>query len=206
VFDITSTGKLTIVSLDSVGGTIGWRVAGNGGHDLKSVRANGASQYGIQINSDSNNVSWNDVSGNGPGAGIQVNGKSNILKGGTVGPNTGDGVQLVGDSNSLSGATIESNTGSGVVVTGNSNQIKSNKANLNGTTINDDGFKNAAGAGNNYSGNSSNTGGKENTGAEYSFVTAGVNGNGNRADGVNVPKTSVPTKCPDFAQANTVCE
>ena len=32
VWNITSTGKLTIVGPDSVGGTIGWLVAGNGGH------------------------------------------------------------------------------------------------------------------------------------------------------------------------------
>ncbi len=80
-------------------------------------------------------------------------------------------------------------------MTGSNNLIKSNKASLNDL----DGFDNAAGAGNNYSGNSSNTSGKENSGAEYSFVTAGVNGGSNRADGINVPKTSVPTKCPDFA-------
>ena len=88
-----------------------------------------------------------------------------------------------GNSNTLSGATVEGNTGWGVVVVGNNNQIKSNKANSNGS----DGFRNHAGTGNTYSGNSSNTGGKENGGAEYNFITTGVNGGSNRADGVNVP-------------------
>ena len=109
VWNITSTGKLTIIGPDSVGGSIGWRVAGNGGHNLKSIRANGASQYGVLITSNSNSVSWNDVSGNGNGTatrGIRVEGGTNTLKGGTVGPNNGDGVQLIGSSNNLSGSTI----------------------------------------------------------------------------------------------------
>ena len=159
-------------------------------------------RWGIRINSNGNNVSWNDVSGNGGPGGILVAGNSNTLKGGTVGPNNGDGIKITGSSNTVSGATVDSNTGNGVFVSGGSNQIKSNKANLNGA----DGFQNFGGASNKYSGNSSNTGGKENAGAEYRFVTAGVNGGSNRADGVNVPKTSAPTKCADFAQAGTVCE
>jgi hypothetical protein len=132
VWNITSTGKLTIVGPGSVGGTIGWWLQ-TPTHTLKSVRANGASQYGILIGSNSNSVSWNDVSGNGPGAGIRVTGSSNTLKGGTVGPNTGDGVQLIGNSNTLSGATIRNNTGNGVLVAGTGNQVKSNsRVNLNG--------------------------------------------------------------------------
>jgi hypothetical protein len=204
VWNITSTGKLTIVGPDSVGGTIGWLLANASGgpHTLKSVRANGASIWGIRINSNGNSVSWNDVSGNGGPGGILVAGNSNSLKGGTTGPNNGDGIKITGNSNTVSGATVDGNAGNGIVVSGGSNQIKSNKASLNGG----DGFQNAGGAGNNYSGNSSNTGGKENTGAEYRFVTAGVNGGSNRADTINVPKTSIPTKCPTFAQAGTVCE
>ena len=185
VWNITSTGKLTIQGPDSVGGTIGWLIANPSGgpHTLKSVRANGASIWGIRINSDKNSVSWNDVSGNGPPGGILVVGNSNILKGGTTGPNTGDGIKVTGDSNTVSGASADGNSGNGIVVSGNSNQIKSNKASLN----TGDGFQNAGGTSNKYSGNSSNTGGKENVGAEYRFVTAGVNGGSNRADGTNVP-------------------
>jgi hypothetical protein len=200
VWNITSTGKLTIVGPDSVGGNIGWWVQGNGGHTLKSVRANGASQYGILVASNTNNVSWNDVSGNGPGAGVRVTGNSNILKGGTVGPNNGDGVQLVGNTNTLSGATVESNTGNGVVASGNTNSIKSNKANLNGL----DGFNNAGpGTNNKYTGNSSNTGGKENGLAEYRFLTTGLDGGSNRSNGVGVP--SAAQGCPTFI-AVAVCD
>jgi uncharacterized repeat protein (TIGR01451 family) len=135
VWNITSTGKLTISGADSVGGSIGWRVAGNGGHNLKSIRANGATKYGVQIVSSSNSVSWNDVSGNGTAisdAGIRVEGSSNTLKGGTVGSNKGDGVQLIGNSNTLSGSNIVSNTGNGVLVTGSTNKVDSNgRINLN---------------------------------------------------------------------------
>jgi hypothetical protein len=198
VWIVSSTGHLTIVGPDSVGGTIGWWLQ-TPNQTLKSVRANGASQYGILIDSNGNNVSWNDVSGNGPGAGVRVTGSSNILKGGDVGPNTGDGVQLLGNSNTISGATVESNTINGILVLGGSNQIKSNRVNLNTA----DGLKNAAGAGNNYSGNSSNTGGKENGGAEYRFVTTGVDGGSNRADGVNVPAAA--KGCTSF-NAGQVCE
>ncbi len=93
------------VGPDSVGGTIGWLIANASGgpHTLKSVRANGASIWGIRINSNGNNVSWNDVSGNGGPGGILVAGNSNILKGGTDGPNNGDGVKITGNSNSLRG-------------------------------------------------------------------------------------------------------
>jgi hypothetical protein len=132
VWNVTSTGKLTIQGPDSLNGTIGWRVE-NGPHDLKAVRANNATQYGILVISNGNSVSWNAVAGNGPGAGIRVEGATNILKGGTVGPNNGDGVQLIGNTNTLSGATIQSNTGNGVLVAGNFNTVKSNsRINLNG--------------------------------------------------------------------------
>ena len=198
VWDITSTGRLTIQGPDSVGGTIGWYVhnASGGPHTLKSIRANDASDYGVLIASNGNDVSWNDVSGNGTG--VRVTGSSNKLKGGDVNSNKGNGVELAGNSNELSGATIEGNTGNGIVATGNTNLIKSNKTNLNGG----DGIK-SVGTGNKYSGNGSNTGGKENTGFEYSFVAAGTNQGSNRADGVNVPTAG---KCPNFAAAGSFCE
>jgi hypothetical protein len=201
VWNITSTGKLTIQGPDSVGGTIGWLIANlsGGPHTLKSVRANGASVWGIRINSNGNNVSWNDVSGNGPPGGVLVVGSSNILKGGTTGPNTGDGIRITGNSNNLSGATADSNTGNGINVSGNTNTIKGNKASLNSG----DGFANPSGTSNNYSGNSSDTGGKDNGGAEYRFGTAGVNGGSNRANGINVPSAG---HCPTFPTAGSVCD
>lgn len=136
VWSITSTGKLTIIGPDSVGGSIGWSVGGSGSHNLKSVRANGASLDGILVTSNGNSVSWNDVSSNGNGtataAGIRVTGSSNILKGSTVATNNGDGVQLAGGSNNLSGATIRNNTGNGVLVSATLNTVSSNTVNQNG--------------------------------------------------------------------------
>jgi hypothetical protein len=136
VWNITSTGKLTIIGPDSVGGSIGWSVGGGGSHNLKSVRANGASLDGILVTSNGNSVSWNDVSSNGNGtataAGIRVSGSSNILKGSTVATNNGDGVQLAGGSNNLSGATIRNNTGNGVLVSATLNTVSSNTVNQNG--------------------------------------------------------------------------
>jgi parallel beta-helix repeat protein len=152
VWDITSTGKLTIIGPDSVGGSIGWRVAGNGGHKLGSIRANGASLYGVLVVSNGNSVSWNNVGGNG--VGIRVEGNLNTLKGGTVDYNAGDGVQLIGNSNTLSGSNIASNSGNGVLVQGTGNTVKDNgrinQNSLNGILV--------TGGGNTLSGNASESG------------------------------------------------
>jgi len=211
VVDITSTGELTIVSLDTVGGTDGWRVAGNGGHSLKSVRANGASQYGIRVISSNNDVSWNSVGGNGGGiangAGILVEGHTNDLRGGTLTGNIGDGVQITGNNNNFQGATIESNTGNGVHVSGTGNTIKGNKANKNAGA----GFKTAASAtgskfGSNASNQSSQGGFKENGGPEYDFdflSTPVTNLGSNRADNVSIPTA---TKCLTLFSAGGRCE
>lgn len=76
VWNVTSTGKLTIVGSDAVGGTVGWLLA-TGSHTLKSIRASGASQQGVVVLGNGNNVGWNSVNGNG--AGIRVEGDSNVL-------------------------------------------------------------------------------------------------------------------------------
>ena len=91
VVHITGTGTITIISLDTVGGTIGWRVDTDG-HDLKSVRASGASQVGILVVGDHNRISYNSVRGNA--VGIRVEGRFNDLRGGTVEGHAGAGVQL----------------------------------------------------------------------------------------------------------------
>src|SRR5262249_14338326 len=111
VVDITSTKKLTIISPDTVGGTIGWYIE-NGSHDLKSIRANNATDAGVRIKAgaNTNSVSWNNISGNG--IGLDVLSNTNTLKGGTVGPNSGVGVHFgsAATGNTLSGATIQGNT------------------------------------------------------------------------------------------------
>ncbi len=46
VWTVSSTGVLTIVGPDAFGGTVGWLIT-NGPHDIKGVRASGASQFGM---------------------------------------------------------------------------------------------------------------------------------------------------------------
>jgi len=207
VFDITSTGKLTIVSPDSDGGTIGWRVAGNGGHSLKSIRATGANQYGVLVLSSGNGISWNSLSRNAVGMRVEVGSNSNDLRGGTVAGNTGDGVQIAGNNTSFQGATIERNGGNGVYVGGTGNTIKGNKANTNTLA----GFKTAATDtdskfGGNASNESSQSGSKENGGPEYDFDVLSkpvTNLGSNKADNVSIPTA---TKCLTLFSAGGRCE
>ncbi len=134
VWTVSSSQPLLIIGPDAVGGKVGWLI-NTGGHELKGLRASGASLYGIQVVGASNKVAWNAVSGNGGdanSAGIRVQSNGNDLRGGTVSGNTGDGVQIVGSTNTFQGATVESNTGNGVFISGTNNTIKSNKANKNG--------------------------------------------------------------------------
>src|SRR5262249_14672979 len=122
VWNITSSGKLTIVGPDAAGGSVGWRVAGTG-HTLKSIRSSGAGTR-VLIVRDGNNVSWNSLNGNG--VGMRVEGSSNVLTGGSVLSNLGNGVELIGNSNTLQGATIQSNGGEGILVAGTGNIVQNN--------------------------------------------------------------------------------
>jgi hypothetical protein len=207
VMDITSTGKLTIIGPDTHGGTIGWRVGGNGGHTLKSIRADGATQYGVQVLSSSNGISWNSLNGNAVGLRVETGSNSNTLSGGNVSSNTGDGVQIAGNNNTLKGAKIQSNTGNGVLISGTGNTIKSNKANKNTLA----GFRTAATAtgskfGSNASNETSQNGTKENGGPEYDFAAGSApvtNLFGNKADNVSIPTV---TKCPTLFSLGGTCE
>jgi len=250
VFDITSTGNLTVVSPDSVNGSIGWRVATDG-HHLKSIRANDSFGPGVLVLGDSNEISWNEIAGNA--IGIQVEGVGNDLRGGTVQLNTGDGVWFTATaaSNKLQGATVQLNGGNGVRVDGTLNLIKSN-GRLNQNTLSglagagsdntiqsnaaDDnsgsGFA-ISGSGNffqdnkaskntlfgfdisggtsskpnrlrsNASNNGSSGGSSENDSFEFNLLDYVKNeSGGNKADGVGIPKTTVPTKCSQFPVTN----
>jgi hypothetical protein len=211
VMDITSTGKLTIIGPDTHGGTIGWRVGGNGGHTLKSIRADGAAdgttQFGVQVLSSGNGISWNSLNGNVVGLRVEAGSNANTLSGNSVSSNTGDGVQIAGNNNSLTGANIESNTGNGVFVSGTGNTIKSNKANKNTLA----GFKTAATAtgskfGSNASNETSQGGTKENGGPEYDFAAGSApvtNLGGNKADNVSIPTA---TKCATLFSLGGTCE
>jgi hypothetical protein len=224
VWNVTSSGKLLIVGPDAVGGTVGWQVAGGGGHKLSSVRASGASQYGILVISGKNSVSWNSLNGNA--VGLRVTGAGNDLRGGTIALNGGDGVQIAGSSNSFQGATVQTNGGHGIQVSGPSNTIQSNTSqgngrdgfNVTGTTNllyantanknSGDGFV-IAGTGTKLQNNQSNTGApgglNENKGYEYRLTVGATNAGGNRADSITIPKTTAPAKCPTFPAAG-VCE
>jgi hypothetical protein len=203
---ISSSTPLLIIGPDAVGGKIGWLI-NTGGHELKGLRANGASLYGIQVVGASNKVAWNAVSGNGGAAnsaGIRVESNGNDLRGGTVSGNTGDGVQITGGTNTFQGATVENNTGNGVFISGTNNTIKSSKANKNGGA----GYRTTATAtGTKFQSNASNTsssgGAKENTGPEYNFGAPQVNQGSNKADNVTIPTAA---KCPTLFSAGGICE
>jgi parallel beta-helix repeat protein len=186
VWDVKSTGKLTIISPDSYGGNIGWLIESSG-NDIKSIRAYGTApyaQYGIKITGSSNSVSFNSVSGSP--VGIRIEGKSNDLRGGTVsstttgveiavgatgnffrtatvGPNTGNGIVVYGSSNTVRDDTFTGNGQSGVLVSGAGNTIYNNSAYSNKV----DGFK-ATATGNTFDSNKA----YKNTGAGFETTSA----------------------------------
>jgi len=190
VVKITSTGVLTIIGPDTVGGTIGWDIVSSN-NQLKSVRATNASQDGILVEGSNNTISINSVSGNG--AGIRVTGNLNTLRsGGAVTANIGDGVQIKGNNNTVSGNQSNQNGGDGFKVEGNFNALTDDKANSNGGI----GFD-ILGAGNTLKGNQSNQsaqgGSKENGGCEYNFAgNTTVDLGGNKKDTLNFIGTIPP--------------
>jgi hypothetical protein len=149
VWTVSSTGKLTIIGPDSVGGTIGWNVT-TSNHELKSIRAYGASQYGVLILGNNVDVSLNEVGSDnatkgGPnGVGIRVEGSGvDLGSSGDVHFNTGDGIQLAGTNAQLDGVEITDNGGNGVLVSGSNNTVENNSRindnGLNGILITGDG-------------------------------------------------------------------
>ena len=209
VWDVKSTGKLTIISPSTYGGTVGWLVESDG-NDIKSVRAYNASQYGVRIKGSGNGVSFNSVSGSP--VGVQIDGGSNDVRSGTISGNT-TGVVIAGGNNSLSGATIGPNARDGVDVTGSNNTVKGNSATQNGGdgflatgtgTLFDsnkayqnpgNGFTVAASAtGTKLKSNASNTGNSgssnENGGYEYKFGVAITNQGSNKKDNINFTSTA----------------
>jgi hypothetical protein len=181
VWKLTSTKKLLIIGPDSVGGTIGWEIC-FGTHELKSIRSNGATQYGVKILSNGNKVSFNNVASSG--VGIGVFGNANELKSGTIGPNTGAGIHITSGKtgNTVTGMTIQNNGNNGVLVDGGSNSIKSNKLKANSPN----GVK-TTGAGNTVESNESS----ENNGDGYNIGGSSTTfknnkGKKNTGDGVEL--------------------
>ncbi|HSE62660.1 MAG TPA: right-handed parallel beta-helix repeat-containing protein [Thermoanaerobaculia bacterium] len=160
VWTVSSTGKLTIIGVDSVGGTIGFNIT-TSNHELKSIRAYGASQYGVLILGNNVSVSLNEVgsdeaSKGGPnGVGIRVTGSgADLGSSGDVHFNTGDGIQLAGTGAQLDGVEITDNGGNGVLVSGSNNTVENN------SRINDNALNGilVTGDGNTISGNRSESG------------------------------------------------
>jgi parallel beta-helix repeat protein len=123
--DISTTDTLIVIGLDTAGGTIGWRLQTDA-HELRGVRAKGATEAGIEIAGSGNRVSWNVVKKNG--AGIVVSGSNNDLRGGTVERNTGNGVEFsaTAQANVLLGANIQLNGGNGILIEGSGNTVRDN--------------------------------------------------------------------------------
>jgi parallel beta-helix repeat protein len=172
---------------------------GTDGHGLKSVRATGASEVGIKITGDNNNVSFNSVSGSP--LGVKIEGTGNDVRGGTVSEN-GTGVEFsaTASNNRFRGAKVRNNSGPGIVVEGPGNTLDGNR--VNGNT--GDGIHvTATAAGTKLKSNQS--GNPENGGAEYRLDVNAVNQGGNRADNIPIPKLSAPQKCAFFPAAGT-CE
>ena len=115
--DISTPDTIVVIGLDTVGGTIGWLLQTDG-HELRGVRAKGATEAGIEIEGSGNRVSWNLVKKNG--VGIVVSGSGNDLRGGTVEKSTGNGVQFsaTAQANVLQGADIQLNGGNGILIEG----------------------------------------------------------------------------------------
>ena len=195
VWTLSSSGKLTVIGADAQNGTIGWLIAGGGGHDVRGVRSTGASQIGIDITSGNNLVSFNAVSGSPRG--VRIEGQSNDVRGGTVSGITGNGVEITGNNNSFRTATVRQNSGAGIVVSGTGNTLDANRVNGNtGIGI----HINATATGTNLKSNLS--GSPENGGAEYQLDTNATDLGNNRADGILIPSAA---KCPTFAAAGS-CE
>jgi hypothetical protein len=229
VYDITSTKVLTIVGLDTVGGTVGWKVQSSN-HTVSGVRASGASQYGIQIIGNSNVVSFNSVEDNA--VGVRIEGDGNDVRGGTVQDNSGDGVVIAAgaSSNVFRTATVKNNAGNGIVVNGSGNTVRDNKAARDDNTGNGlDGIQ-VNGTGNTLRSNETNdngghgihvgllatgtvlrdnksnrgiaNGAKENGLCEYRLEVGASAPTQNQADGLNIPQLA---KCPFFPGAGC-CE
>ena len=123
--NISTPDAIVVIGLDTVGGTIGWLLQTDV-HELRGVRAKGATEAGIEIAGSYNRVSWNLVKKNG--AGIVVSGIGNDLRGGTVERNTGNGVQFsaTAQANVLLGADIQFNGANGISIEGSGNTVRDN--------------------------------------------------------------------------------
>jgi hypothetical protein len=197
---VSSTGVLTIIGPDSVGGNYGWYITTNG-HDIRGIRAEDATVAGIYITGDDNSVSVNSVSGSP--VGILVDGDDNEVRGSDVTQNTvGVRFSATASGNILQTVTVFANTSDGIVVDGTGNTIRSVRVNANGG----DGVE-VNGTGNTLRDVRSNIDDpgdpNENGGAEFRMNATATDGGSNEADNISIPAAA---KCPTFPNAGTVCE
>jgi parallel beta helix pectate lyase-like protein len=206
-----------------------------GNNNTVSVNSVSGSPVGIRVEGDNNTLKpGGSVSGNGDGVQIGASGTGNTVSIGNVLSNSGNGMVVDGASNTVSSnGRVDSNGKNGILVNGNNNTIKNNAAGSGagkgnakdgiqvvGTGNTLDSNKTSANGGNginvtatatgtklksNQSNNGSSGSSTENVGAEFLLGVAAVNQGGNKADGISIPKTTAPVKCPTFPAAGT-CE
>jgi hypothetical protein len=177
---------------DLRGGTVETST-GHGVHFSATAQANLLQGANIQLNR---------------GHGIVIEGSGNTVRDNArVDSNRKNGVLVTGSNNLIKANVMGSdkskgNGQNGVMVTGAFNKLDSNKASANLG----DGFNISGGTAanpNKLKGNQSNVGGsgqnKENQGAEYRLANTVTSLDGNKADGVSVPKAA---KCPEFPKKN----
>jgi hypothetical protein len=198
---------------------IGIKVVGDS-NTVHNGKGEGNTGPGVYVKGNSNYLTDTDSFSN-TGDGFNVVGNSNqLLKldAGDKGKgNGGDGVDVTGNSNTLQEIKSYANSGWGVIVVGNSNSLKKNVAGDSGKANGLGGIK-VSGTGNQLEENTAKYNGgpgfaaiagtsaapnnfvKKNQGAnqavEYALNNYVRNQSGeNKADGVEVPKTTSPTKC-----------
>jgi hypothetical protein len=168
--------------------------------DLFSNGGNGA-----KVTGNSNQLLKLDAGDKGKGNtgdGVNVTGSSNTLQEIAAYANGGDGIDVSGSGNTLTknvaGDKGKGNGGDGIKVANGGNTLNENKANAN----TGNGFNIAGGNGtpNSLNKNVANSGSAgsatENGLAEFRLLNTVKNNNGgNKADNIEVPKTSAPTKC-----------
>jgi hypothetical protein len=132
VITVNGNNPVIILGLDTLGGTIGFRITGNG-HSLGSIRATSASTHGVALEGNGNSLTINRIENNG-GAGVHISGDSNTVKGGTTSGN-GVGMQIAatGSLNTINGPIVQLSLGDGFRVDGGpTNKLLSLKSNTNG--------------------------------------------------------------------------
>jgi hypothetical protein len=144
------------------------------------------------------------------GVGVRVTGNGNTVTGADAYNNAGGGVSVTGNNNTLSknvaGDKGKGNGLNGFTVAGSGNTLSENVASTNGAI----GFAISGGtvvSPNSIKKNVSNPGAPgsatENAGAEWSILDVVFNnGGGNKADNIEVPRTTAPAKCTTFDAKN----